>query len=162
MSGSKLASTTTAVITKYAENLDAAWEAMKAILDPDGVEYYDGIPILRSTFDQMVEEYYSYRFEFYYDGSASWGTYDPDNPDDQRTTEDLDRPGVVTYFTKEDADRIKAFLDEPVSPVGGALNEEVSAIIREEVSAFLGGSVDAAGCAKRIQSRVSIWLAERR
>ncbi|MBQ3816603.1 MAG: hypothetical protein II836_11160 [Clostridia bacterium] len=160
VSGSKLASTTTAVITKYAENLDAAWEAMKAILDPDGVEYYDGIPILRSTFDQMVEEYYSYRFEFYYDGSASWGTYDPDNPDDQRTTEDLDRPGVVTYFTKEDADRIKAFLDEPVSPVGGALNEEVTAIIREEVSAFLGGSVDAAGCAKRIQSRVSIWLAE--
>nr|MCR5682391.1 hypothetical protein [Clostridiales bacterium] len=81
-------------------------------------------------------------------------------PDDQRTTEDLDRPGIVTFFTKEDAERIKAFLDQPVTPVGGAVNAEVEGIIMEEISAFLGGSVDAAGCAKRIQSRVSIWLAE--
>ncbi|MBQ3706985.1 MAG: hypothetical protein II889_03655 [Clostridia bacterium] len=160
VSGAKFSSGTAAAITKYAKNLDAAWAALKAIIDPDDDQYRNDIPILRSSFDVMCEEYYSYRFEFYYDGSASWGTYDPDSPDDQRTTEDLDRPGIVTFFTKEDAERIKAFLDQPVTPVGGAVNEEVSAIIGEEVSAYLGGSVDAEGCAKRIQSRVSIWLAE--
>ena len=160
VSGAKFSSGTAAAITKYAKNPDAAWAAFKAIIDPDDDQYRNDIPILRSSFDVMCEEYYSYRFEFYYDGSASWGTYDPDSPDDQRTTEDLDRPGIVTFFTKEDAERIKAFLDQPVTPVGGAVNAEVEGIIMEEISAFLGGSVDAAGCAKRIQSRVSIWLAE--
>ena len=160
VSGSKFSAGNSAVITKFTKNPDAAWAVLKAIIDQDTDQHRDNIPILRSSFDAMCEEYYSYRFEFYYDGSASWGTYDPDNPDDQRTTENLDRPGIVTFFTKEDAERIKAFLDQPVAPVGGAVNDEISSIIAEEVSAYLGGSVDAAGCAKRIQSRVSLWLAE--
>lgn len=159
-SGSRFGAGTTAAITRYAEAPDKAWEALKALLDPEAAPYRSGIPILRSSFDEMCEEYYTYRFEFYYDGSAGWGTYDPDNPDDQRTSGELDRPGIVTFFTKEDADRIKAFLDQPVTPLGGAVNEEVEGIISEEISAFLGGSADAEGCAKRIQSRVSIWLAE--
>ncbi|MBR4896690.1 MAG: hypothetical protein IKZ41_09690, partial [Clostridia bacterium] len=160
VSGTKFNSGTAVSITGFTKSPDAAWEVLKAIIDPDSDSYRNGIPILRSSFDEMCEEYYHDRFEFYYDGSASWGTYDPDNPDDQRTTEDLDRPGIVTFFTKDDAARIREFLDRPVEPVGGAVNEEVSASINEEISAYLGGSVDAAGCAKRIQSRVSIWLAE--
>ena len=106
VSGAKFNSGTAAAITSYAKDPDAAWEALKTIIDQDEDTYRSDIPILRSSFDKMCEEYYTYRFEFYYDGSAGWGTYDPDNPDDQLTTEDLERPGIVTFFTKEDAERI--------------------------------------------------------
>ena len=37
---------------------------------------------------------------------------------------------------------------------------EVASIIREEISSFLGGVGSAADCAGKIQSRMSIWLAE--
>ena len=37
---------------------------------------------------------------------------------------------------------------------------EILGIIDEEISVFLGGAVSAEDCAARIQSRVSLWLAE--
>ena len=40
------------------------------------------------------------------------------------------------------------------------LDDAVRAIIEEEISDMLGGVTTPEGCAARIQSRVSIWLAE--
>ena len=37
---------------------------------------------------------------------------------------------------------------------------DVTDVVREEIPAFLGGVGTAEDCAKKIQSRVSIWLAE--
>ena len=55
---------------------------------------------------------------------------------------------------------IRAFLDAPVAPAYEELPFEVASIIREEISSFLGGVGSAADCAGKIQSRMSIWLAE--
>ena len=157
--GSVFSTSNAYVMTKYAEDPETAWDVMKFLLDPSSAEHYDGIPPVKSAFEEMCGEYYTYKFEFYYDGSASWGSYDPET-DEARSSEDLDRPGIVVFFTKDDAARIRDFLDQPVNPLEGAVNDEVQSIIREEISALSGGSVDAAGCAARIQSRVGLWLAE--
>ena len=41
-------------------------------------------------------------------------------------------------------------------------NDAVFQIVREEISAFLSGVASAEDCAAKIQSRASIWLAERK
>ena len=146
-------------VTEWCEHPEAAWEVVKAFCDGSMERWHDGIPATRSRFDETAEEYYTYEFEFYFDGSASWGTMDPDNP---RTEADLDRPGILTHFTKEDADRIRAVLDRPAVLLGGDMNEELGEIVNEELSALSAGVSTPEDCAKKIQSRASLWLAENR
>lgn len=144
-------------VTTWCENPDAAWEVVKAFCDGSLDQWLNGIPSLKSRFEEQVEEYYTYEFEFYFDGSASWGTMDPNHP---RTEDDLEQPGVLTHFTKDDADRLRAFLDKPAVLPGDSLDEELTAIVNEELSALSAGVSSPADCAKKIQSRASIWLAE--
>lgn len=146
-------------VTTWCEHPEAAWEVVKAFCDGFTSRRHDGIPAVRTRFDEAAEEYYTYEFEFYFDGSASWGTMDPDNP---RTEEDLEQPGILTHFTKEDADRIRAILDRPAVLLTDGMNGELSAIVNEELSALSAGVSSPEDCAKKIQSRASIWLAENR
>ena len=48
----------------------------------------------------------------------------------------------------------------PPLPVTQTVETELSDIINEEISAYLSGIRTAEDCARIIQSRVSIWLAE--
>ena len=47
-----------------------------------------------------------------------------------------------------------------VASVSAAVDPQVAGIISEEISSFLGGTCTAEECASRIQSRVTIRLAE--
>ena len=76
------------------------------------------------------------------------------------TEDDLDRPGILKHFTKDDAARIRSFLDQPAKLIADTVDDEVNAIVYEEISALTAGVSSPADCAKKIQSRVSIWLAE--
>ena len=76
------------------------------------------------------------------------------------TVDDLRSPGILFRYTKELADSFKPLLDEVGSPRAAIVNEEISDIINEEISAFCADACTVEECAKRIQSRVSIWLAE--
>ncbi len=70
-------------------------------------------------------------------------------------------PGIETALTEEDADRLRDLFENRLGvPYDPAVSEDVVAIVNEEVSAFLGGLGTAEDCAAKIQSRVSIWLAE--
>ena len=138
------------------ERADLAWEVLSAVFDPEGFGVSWGIPGLVSVFEQMVEEYYTYDFAFTYSGSASWGTK---NPDRERR---LDEPGILTEFTEADERRIRDVLDNHCGvPYTASADEDVTAIVEEEISVFLGGVGSAEDCAKKIQSRVSILLAEK-
>ena len=139
-----------------AERASLAWEALETLFEPDQFRGGRGIPGLVSEFEKEVEEYYSYEFTFRYSGSASWGTKNPDRP---RT---LDEPGIMTEFTEEDERRIRDVLDNHCGiPFALSADEDVTAIVDEEISVYLGGVGTASDCAKKIQSRVSILLAER-
>ena len=150
-------------VTKWCEHPDAAWEVVKSFADGSADGRYggrDGLPALKSLFDKRAEEYYDYEFRFYYDGSASWGTKSEEGEDSGMAAPEDDRPHILTYFTEEDCARIREFLDRPARLAGGTANEEISAIVNEEISALSGGVSTPEDCAKKIQSRVSIWLAE--
>lgn len=158
-SGTWLRAESAYAVTAWCEHPEAAWEVVKAFCDGSMERWHDGIPVTRSRFDEIAEEYFTYEFEFYFDGSASWGTMDPDHP---RTEADLERPGILTHFTEEDADRIRAILDKPAVLLTDSMNEELSAIVNEELSAFAAGISTPEDCARKIQSRASLWLAENR
>ena len=77
--------------------------------------------------------------------------------------DDLGAVGWVSIPTAEDFARFEAFLDNDAGyPLTERISPEINEIIEEEISAFFAGVGSAEDCAKKIQSRVSIWLAEHR
>ncbi|MBE6723582.1 MAG: hypothetical protein E7576_00075 [Ruminococcaceae bacterium] len=156
-SGTWLRADLALVMTNWCEHPDEAWEVISSFCDGSLESYHNGLPVLKTEFDKQAEEYLTYEFAFYYDGSSSWGTIDPDHP---MTEDDLDRPGILKHFTKDDAVRIRSFLDQPAKLIADTVDDEVNAIVYEEISALTAGVSSPADCAKKIQSRVSIWLAE--
>lgn len=162
--GSAASANSCYIITSSTEYPTEAWSFVKSIIAPEFDENrgrlmgIHAFPILKSLFDITIEDYYTYEFEFYFSGSAGWGTYDPENP----STEELREPGIRTYFTKEDGARLKDFLDTKVSApaISKVINQEIIDIINEEISSFASGMRDAKACADLIQSRVGLWLAE--
>ena len=79
------------------------------------------------------------------------------------TLDDLDTLGWISIPTEDDFARLEAFLDNDAGyPLTERVSPEVNAIIEEEISAYFAGVGSAEDCAKKIQSRVSLWLAEHR
>jgi len=134
------------------------WEFIRgAVLSnnsPDAVRGSDGIPMLRSYLASMKEEYKDTTFIVHYDGGMSWGSgYTPDESELEN--------GEMFRLTEKDWKHIEQFLDTIGAPMTNTmLPEDVTKIIEEELSGYLGGSRSAADCASMIQSRVSLYLAE--
>ncbi len=152
----------TFVITTWCDDVDGAWEFIESAVKKSGAEWrMFGIPAFRSVFDNECRRYIdgNYRFTFYYSGGGGSGRASEAELAGEEFK--MDRPGIRTAFTQEDADVFADFLE---NRVGGALTSsvpaEVMGIIGEEVSAYAAGVNDAEGCAGKIQSRVAIWLAE--
>ena len=152
--------TSSYVILNKSENSDLAFGFIKDFICSAGnVRYYSyDLPVTKTAFDESVEQFYDFEFVFYMDGSASWGSFDPEHP---QTEETLDSPGIVRYFTKDDAEKVKDMLDNKVGArVISVPSAEITSIVNEEISAYLSGVNNAEETARVIQSRVSIWLAE--
>ena len=151
------------VVTNFCKNTDIAWDFIKSVVAPDddgdSIRYGGGdMPILRESLRKVCEGFYDYEFEFYYSGGGGYGPGDPDNP---RTQDDLDEPGVLAHFTPEDTERLIDYIDNDCgSPITEAMPTELQNIISEEITSFTGGAKTAEECAKVIQSRAKIWLAE--
>ena len=65
------------------------------------------------------------------------------------------------YVTEQDTELILDLLDNrKVHNASTAAREKILELINEELSAFFAGNVTAEDTARRIQSRVSIYLAE--
>jgi hypothetical protein len=154
--GTAIAASSVYALTAEEERADAAWEVFETLFVPNEFDADNGIPALVSEFEKLVEEYYTYDFALTYSGGASWGTKNPDRP------RELREPGILTEFTEEDERRIRDVLDNRCGmQFTFSVEEDVAAIVEEEISAFLGGLGTAEDCAKKIQSRVSILLVER-
>ena len=66
----------------------------------------------------------------------------------------------IRPLTEEEYAGLYDILDHAGSPILEDTPEDVWNIVNEEMSAFLSGMGTAEDCAKKIQSRVEIWLAE--
>lgn len=161
-SGTEITPQLAFVITSFCEYPEDAWAFIEKVIVPEESDFRragrDGFPILRGVLEKQFEEAYRNRYDMYFDGSMSWGPYEPEW-DDER---ELDRPGIRTFFTEEDATEIRSWLDNEIgSPVSGEnADMKILEIINEEISGYLGGTKSAEDCARVIQSRVSIRLAE--
>lgn len=151
-------------ITTFCDYPEIAWDFLSGYIKPEYDEKRSGftgiysMPIFKSMYDIICEEYYTYEFTFNFRGGASWGPMDPENP---MTVEDLDEPGILTYFTKEDSAELREFIDNGTGwATASSVPEEITNIVTEEISSFTSGVKTAEDCARVIQSRVSIWLAE--
>ncbi|MBQ3590385.1 MAG: hypothetical protein II979_00470, partial [Clostridia bacterium] len=72
------------------------------------------------------------------------------------------QPGEPVHMTEEDMEEIIGWLDSVGAPLYDLMvPEDITAIVEEEITAFLAGAHTADSCAEVIQSRVEILLAER-
>ncbi len=152
------------IITSFCEYPAEAWAFLESLLAPEDTDDMyrsgrDGIPALKSQLMKLCEEYYTYLFEVDIDGNGmSWGPYNPEYDD---LDAPMSEPGYRTFFTEEDAAELFDWLDNKIGcPVTETVDEEITDIVNEEITSYLGGAKTAEDCARIIQSRVSIWLAE--
>ncbi|MBQ3707334.1 MAG: hypothetical protein II889_05415 [Clostridia bacterium] len=154
------------VLTSFSEHPNEAWWAIRSFFEGQprmtvsmNGQIYDPIPTLYSQIDRMIDAYIDggMEFRFYADGSSERKRGDPEDPTDPGT---LEKPGIVSFFREEDRARLHEILDIAGTPLDAAVDEEITAIVAEELSALYAGAASVDSCAKRIQSRVSIWLAE--
>ncbi len=143
------------VVSSSCPDPDLAWDLVRRCFSSEGSQ--GGIPALKSTFDGMIDAWYQWQFDDYYVLHDFVYSY---RDREYAITEDLEYPGILSTFEREDRDKYVALFDE----IGTAASErgikEIRDILVEEASAFLAGRGSPEDCAKKIQSRVSIWLAE--
>lgn len=146
------------IIPSTALNKDAAWDYISDTIVNDPSHKHDGFSVLKDTVREQCEAYYNKVICFYFSGGSSSSAEDPENP---MTEADLREPGVICRFTEEDTEDLVAYLNDGCgSPLSEALPEQVLNIINEEITSYLSGAKTAEACAKVIQSRVGIYLAE--
>lgn len=168
--GGALSYNTSYTITSFCENTDIAWSFIKSVISPEYNSLRDSwgriynFSVLKSIYEKQCDEALHSRFKLYFDGSTSWSSYDPDNPEDEDVMiggMNMDSPGIVAYFTEEDMKNLENYLDNEVgASTQTAIPDEISSIINEEISAFISGIKSAEDCAKVVQSRVKLWLSE--
>ena len=74
---------------------------------------------------------------------------------------EMDRYFPEIVITRDDCNDVVNFLNTQVAgSVYNLISPKISYIITEEISYYVGGVGTAEECAKKIQSRASIWLSE--
>ena len=154
------------IMITSADCAEEAWEFVKTIINPEAFDinaFYSqryNMPVTKARYDAIYDGVYA-DTEFTFDlGGSGYSTrgYDPENP---TLESELDEPGIVRLFTKEKKEEFAAILDQrSTSPILGSIHDEITAIVDEEISAYLAGAKSAEDCAGIIQSRVNLWLAE--
>ena len=155
--GTYLTTDTCLVMTSFCAAPAEAWEWLRAVMLGEDDDWgFARWSSLKSAFDRRAEELWNTQSLVYFNGQTeSYSNYEA------FTEADLKSPGYICRLDKSDTDRLKTLLDEVLGyPMIDAVPETVTEIANEEVSAFLGGVGTAEDCAKKIQSRVSIWIAE--
>ena len=143
-------------VTSYSEHPDAAWTFIRTMLL--GTDTVQG-PVLKSVYDRRIQPEIGKTFAYYTDGSKQSFRVTEDNPIGKADPYP-DKPGIRCTFDEEEAEKLKTVFDTVGAPHLSGISEAVSEIVAEELSAMSAGVSSPEDCAKRIQSRVSIWLAE--
>ena len=153
--GSTVTPGMTYLITSWCEEPELAEEFVSDVIHTE--EGGGHFPVLKSAFRKKAQEMTGEIYALFYSGGA--GVWDKDDWHPASDAE-LSEPGFLTEFTPEKAARLEKMLDETGTPLRLNDDEEILFIVRDEVMSFLSGVGTAEDCAAKIQSRVSIWLAE--
>ena len=149
------------VMTSFCTDPDLAWELIRALISETWAAISNN-PALEPKEREYEAQFMGYGYTIIsYNGlSRSVRGGDALNGEIPKQ-EDLTSPGWVCFPTWEDYDRYVDLLNSVIAyPMTESVPPEITSIISEEISAFFGGVGTAEDCAKKIQSRVSIWLSE--
>ena len=143
------------VMTRWCAERETAWDVIHTLI-ADGDSLFQ-LPTLKTVFERNLEreDPYNRQTIVYFDGATIASERDPD-----MTQEKLTRPGYLVLPEAGDIEHIRRLLDTVGYPLAEKLPPEIASIVAEEISAWTGGVGTAENCAAKIQSRVSIWLAE--
>ncbi len=142
------------MLLKTSSKPDLAWDVIRTlVLKSDRY----GIPALKPRFDKESEAELE-RYEIhYFSGGVRAGSLRDDDP----RAKPPKQPHYISVLEENDLARFKNYLDEEAGfPMIDFVSPEINAIVLEELSALEGGVGTPEDCAKKIQSRASIWLAE--
>ena len=168
--GSRIDSACAFVMLTAAEDPDACWEFLRACLEEPVLSDYSrwgrsmGIPALKSVYDAQME-IQTRRPMVKFLGDCTTVTYSYIEEDLDYVREEAEKkangqPWILEPYDPAELARMRDWIDAGGLPFTEAVPPEVTAIVQEEVSAWFGGLGSAEDCAKKIQSRASIWLAE--
>ncbi len=158
-SGAHIRTCESYVITTFSEHPEICWELIRTFFMEDDFEklLYGKIHSLKTQTQTVLDYYADREIVCYTDGTGETLLYDPAN---SRMSEDLDKPGIVVRFDEKEGERLMEYLDTEGNPILHQTPAKVTEIVKEEISAFASGLGTADDCAKKIQTRVSLWLAE--
>jgi len=149
-------------VMSWAEEPDESWEFIRSVVsEEDGISHirFLGMSILKSNLRKELDIADKNVYSFYFQGGR--GVTGKSYWDHTPTDADLREPGKMLEFLPEDGERLLSFLDADAGESAAKnMPDQVREIIDEEVSYLLGGVGTAERCAEKIQSRVSIWMAE--
>ena len=140
---------------------DAAWELVRFFFLDETLNnsmWHDeqvSLPALKSEYDRQTEYYASLSLRYYESGAI--GIFP-----DAAVVDHSNSPYREQPLDREYIARIRAYLDGEGCPLTEGTPDAVMQIVLEELSALRAGHGSADECAGKIQSRVSIWLAENR
>ena len=145
-------------INAASDQPDLAWDFVKYLI-LQGEVYPCGATVLKSVYDRLAAEKIGMTFAYYADGFMTSFLVTEDTPIEEADPFP-DRPGLRVVFTEQEAEELRELFDQIGASYLSGLAEDVSDIVNEELSAMTAGAASPETCAKHIQSRVSIWLAE--
>lgn len=150
-SGSVFCPETPMAMAANGKHKEAAWAFLRTVLLPENQGYdhfwdgeledYNSLPSNRSVFDVMVQEMCQQPKELITSVSNGYG-----------------ESVQVTGWSEAEAEAFHRLIENTVTvaqPEG-----PVSAILRDEISRYIGGQQDARATASAIQNRVQLYLAE--
>ncbi len=135
------------VILKDAAHPEACWEFIKFALRANG-----STSVLKDAFEKSVEDLDGSLFVYYEAGGSAL------NDEYNRAG----KPAKRMTFHKEDAAELRNILENAGRPWLVGYNESLTEIVEEELSALTAKHTTPQECAERLQSRVSLWLEERK
>lgn len=158
-SGIRVLPDITCVITSFSEDPDMCWELISDLCEIREIELYSCIPSLKTVVEEYMEKMKDYDL-IYALGSDTVGNRkrDPENP---LTEEDFSYPVIIFSVDESGWREVFDLLDNAGYPIADKIPADAEEIVSEEISAFLAGMGSAEECAKKIQSRVNILLAEK-
>ena len=155
--GTTVTPTMTLVVTDSCKEIELAERFVSMLLQTEEAMYCGQFPSSKSLFQKKATNISNKVYALFYSGMI--GVWEKNGIHPSSDAE-LSEPGFLTEFTSEKATRLEIMLDDAGVPLLLSDDEEILDIVREEVLSFLSGIGSAEDCAKKIQSRVTIWLSE--
>ena len=150
---------------------DACWTFIRACLEDPGLtnreRWHDGrgLPALKSVYDdemkalsripvaKILTDNMQFPYSFVEDENPAFV---------EEEAKSAARGGTwyLETFDEEELSFLRGFIDGAGEPFTDAFPADANAIVQEEINEYLAGMGTPEDCAKKIQSRVSIWLSE--